>query len=73
MRSAWYHYRTHPTHFWSCDVKTMIFRKKCYSSFIFTLKTSSKNKVILDVICSDLIHEIDTGRKKIGEKRILKN
>ena len=49
------------------------FWNNCYNSFIFKLKTSSKTKMILDVICNDPNHKNDTFIQKNRRKTSFTN
>ena len=59
MRTAWSHLRASLTHFWSSDVINVIFRKTAITPSFFKIKTSSKTKLIPDVISNDPTHKID--------------
>ena len=57
MRTAWRHFRAPPTHFRSRDVINVIFGLTAITPLFFKLKTSSKTKMILDVISNDPNHK----------------
>ena len=50
MRTARRHFRAPPTHFRSRDVINVIFGITAITPLFFKLKTTSKTKIILDVI-----------------------
>ena len=58
-RTVWRHLCASLTHFWSSDVINVIFRKTAITPSFFKIKTSSKTKLIPDVISNDLNHKID--------------
>ena len=73
MRTARRHFRAPPTHFRPRDVINVIFGITVTTPLFFKLKTSSKTKMILDVIFNDQNHENDTLLQKNGRKTSFKN
>ena len=73
MRTAWRHFRDSPTHFRSRDVINIIFGKTAITHSFFKLKTSSKTKLIRDVISNEPNHKNDTILQKIGQKTCFRN
>ena len=59
MRTAWRRLRATPTHFRSRDVINVIFGKTAITPSFFKLKTSSKTKMIHDVISNETNHKKD--------------
>ena len=73
VRTAWRHFRAPPMHFRSRDVINVIFGKTAITPSFFKLKTSSKTKLIRDVIFNEPNHKNDTILQKIGQKTCFKN
>ena len=73
MRTAWRHFRAPPTDFRSCDVINVIFGITAITPLFFKLKTSSKTKMILDVISNDPNHKNVMFLQKNGRKTSFKN
>ena len=73
MRTAWRHFRASPTHFLSRDVINVIFGKTAITHSFFKRKTSSKTKLIRDVIFNEPNHKNDMFLQKIGQKTCFKN
>ena len=73
MRTTWRHFRAPPTHFRSRDVINVIFAVTAITPLFFKLKTSRKNKMILDVISNDPNHKNDIFLQKYGRKTSFKN
>ena len=73
MRTSGSHSRAHLTHFRSRDVINVIFGIIAITPLFFKLKTSSQNKMILDVISNDPNHKNDMFLKKNRRKTSFKN
>ena len=73
MRTEWRHFRAPPTHFRSRDVINVIFGITAITPLFFKLKTSSKTKMILDVISNDSNHKNNAFLQKNGRKTSFKN
>ena len=73
MRTAWLHFRAPPTHFRSRDVINAIFGITAITPLFFKIKTSSKNKMIHDVISNDTNHKNDRFLQRNGRKMSFKN
>ena len=54
------------------DVINVIYGKTTITPSFYKRKTSSKTKMILDVISNDPIHKNDMFLQKMGEKRLSK-
>ena len=57
MQTAWRHFRAPLTHFRSRDVINVIFVKTAITPSFFKLMTSSKTKMIHDVMSNDANHK----------------
>ena len=73
MRTAGRHLRAPPTHFRSRDVINVIFVKTAITPSFFKLKTSSKTKMIHDVISNETNHKNNRFLKRNGRKTSFKN
>ena len=73
MQTAWPHFRASPTHFRSRDVINIVFGKTAITPSFFKLKTSSKTKLIPDVISNETNHKNDRFLKRNRRKTSLKN
>ena len=73
MRTAWRRLRATPTHFRSRDVIDVILGKTAITPSFCKLKTSSKNKMIHDVISNETNHKNDRFLQRNGRKTSFKN
>ena len=73
MRTELRHFRAPPTHFRSRDVINVIFGNTAITPSFFKLKTSSKTKMIFDVISNDPNNKNNTYLQKNGRKTSFKN
>ena len=73
VRTAWRHFRVTPMYFRSRDVIKVIFGKTAITPSFFMLKTSSKTKLIPDVISNETNHKNDRFLKRNRRKTSLKN
>ena len=72
MRIAWRNFRAPPTHFRSGDVINVVFGITAITPLFLKLKTSSKTKLILDVISNNPNNKNDMFLQKKGRKTSLK-
>ena len=73
MRTAWRHFRAPPTHFGSRDVINVIFVKTAITPSFFKLKTSSKTKMIHDIMSNNTNHKNYRFLQINGRKTFFKN
>ena len=73
MRTAWRHFCAPQTHFRSRDIINVIFVKTAVTPSFFKLKTSSKIKMIHDVISNDTSHKNDRFLQRNGRKTSFEN
>ena len=72
MRTTCRHFRAPPTHFRSRDVINVFWGKTAITPLFFRLKTSSKTKLIHDLISNEPSHNNDKFLQKMGEKCLSK-
>ena len=72
MQTAGRHFRTSATHFRLSGVINVIFRKTAITPLFFKLKTSSKTKLIPNVISNEPNHQKRYVPTRNGEKCLSK-
>ena len=67
MRIPWCHFRATPTHFWSCDVINVIFRKTAITPSFVSQRLQIKTKISQKVVSGQPNTKISTSVQKLAK------